>query len=461
MNTLEGELVAVVGLAASGRAAACLALEKGGEVHVSDLRTDTATHARGAELRARGAEVELGSHPVDRIAGAGTVVVSPGIRPDASVLSDLGERGVRWISEPEFAFRFFDGPLIAVTGTNGKTTTASLVAHLLEEDGLDVALGGNIGAAFGPPASELALRERSPAWYVVEMSSFQLGAIDRFTPDIGVMTNLAPDHLDWYPSVESYYADKANLFRNAGDDSRWVLNGDDPAVAALAEGVPGRRFFFSRTSGGRPGAYLDGDMLTLDVSGEAEALGHVEDIALLGAHNVQNALAAATTARLAGASTESIRRGLATAKALPHRTEKVVEAKGVRWVNDSKATNVAAARSAITSLDGALLVLLGGKDKGEDFSTLVAALSKADARVLTFGQAGPRIFQALDGHVPVELLVGGFDEVMEAAAQAAVSGTTVLLSPACSSFDMFESYEERGARFAALARAISEDAERS
>ena len=461
MNTLEGELVAVVGLAASGRAAACLALEKGGEVHVSDLRTDTATHARGAELRARGAEVELGSHPVDRIAGAGTVVVSPGIRPDASVLSELGERGVRWISEPEFAFRFFDGPLIAVTGTNGKTTTASLVAHLLEEDGLDVALGGNIGAAFGPPASELALRERSPAWYVVEMSSFQLGAIDRFTPDIGVMTNLAPDHLDWYPSVESYYADKANLFRNAGDDSGWVLNGDDPAVAALAEGVPGRRFFFSRTSGGRPGAYLDGDMLTLDVSGEAEALGHVEDIALLGAHNVQNALAAATTARLAGASTESIRRGLATAKALPHRTEKVVEAKGVRWVNDSKATNVAAARSAITSLDGALLVLLGGKDKGEDFSTLVAALSKADARVLTFGQAGPRIFQALDGHVPVELLVGGFDEVMEAAAQAAVSGTTVLLSPACSSFDMFESYEERGARFAALARAISEDAERS
>ncbi len=460
MNTLEGEMVAVVGLAASGQAAAWLALEKGGEVHVSDLRTDTATHARGAELRARGAEVELGENPVERIASAGTVVVSPGIRPDAPVLRELRDRGVRWISEPEFAFRFFDGPLIAVTGTNGKTTTAALVAHLLEEDGLDVALGGNIGAAFGPPASELALRERSPAWYVVEMSSFQLGAIDRFKPDIGVMTNLAPDHLDWYPSVESYYADKANLFRNADDDSRWVLNGDDPAVAALAEGVPGRRFFFSRTSGGRPGAYLDGDVLTLDVSGEAEALGNVEDIALLGAHNVENALAAATTARLAGASTESIRRGLATAVSLPHRTEKVAEAKGVRWVNDSKATNVAAARSAVSSLDGALLVLLGGKDKGEDFSTLVAALSKADARVLTFGEAGPRIFRALDGHVPVELLEGDFDEVMEAAARRAVPGTTVLLSPACSSYDMFESYEERGARFAALAKAISEAAER-
>jgi UDP-N-acetylmuramoylalanine--D-glutamate ligase len=220
LNTLKGEKIAVVGLAASGRAAARLALEKGGKVHVSDLRTDAATHVRGAELRALGAEVDLGEHPLDRIADAATVVVSPGIRPDTPVLSELGERGVRWISEPEFAFRFFHGPLIAVTGTNGKTTTAVLLAHLLEEDGLDVALGGNIGAAFGPPASELALREEGPAWYVVELSSFQLGAIDRLKPDIGVMTNLAPDHLDSYPSVESYYADKANLFRNADDDSR-------------------------------------------------------------------------------------------------------------------------------------------------------------------------------------------------------------------------------------------------
>ena len=463
MNTLEGETVAVVGLAASGRAAARLALEKGGEVHVSDLRTDAATHARGAELRALGAEVDLGEHPVDRIARAATVVVSPGIRPDAPVLSELAERGIRWISEPEFGFRFFDGPLIAVTGTNGKTTTAVLVAHLLEEDGLDVALGGNIGAAFGPPASELALREQSPAWYVVEMSSFQLAAIDRFKPDIGVVTNLAPDHLDRYPTVESYYADKANLFRNADDNSRWVLNGSDPAVEALAEGIPGRRFYFGRASsgrqaahrGGRQAAYLDGDMLTLHLSEVAEPLGHVEDMPLLGAHNVENALAAATAAGLAGASTESIRRGLATAKALPHRTEKVAEANGVRWVNDSKATNVAAARSAINSLDGALLVLLGGKDKDEDFSPLVEALSKADARVLAFGQAGPRIFRTLDGHVPVELLPGGFDGVMDAAAQRAVPGTTVLLSPACSSYDMFTNYEERGTRFAELARASS------
>jgi len=205
--------------------------------------------------------------------------------------------------------------------------------------------------------------------------------------------------------------------------------------------------------------------VVLDVSGAAEEVGQVEDIALPGAHNLENALAAATAARLAGASAESIRRGLATTEPLPHRTERVAEANGVRWVNDSKATNVAAARSAISGLEGKLLVLLGGKDKGEDFSTLVTALSKADARVLTFGEAGPRIFQALDGHVPVELLDVGFDEVMEAAAQRAVPGTTVLLSPACSSYDMFANYEERGARFTALAKAMSakpmsEDADR-
>ncbi len=495
MNTLKGETVAVVGLAESGRAAARLALEKGGEVHVSDLRTDAATHARGAELRKLGAEVDVGEHPIGRIVGASTVVVSPGVPPDAPVLIELRERGIRWVSEPEFAFRFFDGPLIAVTGTNGKTTTAALVAHLLEEDGVDVALGGNIGAAFGPAASELALREQSPAWYVVEMSSFQLAAIDRFRPDIGVMTNLAPDHLDRYSSVDSYYADKANLFRNADDDSRWVLNGDDPAVVALAEGVPGRCFYFSVKDAGRSGgddsrsgAYLDGDVLTLRMAGAGEGpsgseaadgnealagseaigeglpghdevLGRVEDIPLLGSHNLENALAASITARLAGVSTRSISRGLTTARALPHRTEWVAEANGVRWVNDSKATNVAAARSAICSLEGPLLVLLGGKDKGEDFSPLVAALSETDASALAFGQAGTRIFETLHGQVPVELLDVGFDEVVEEAARRSASGTTVLLSPACSSYDMFENYEERGARFAALARTLSAGAD--
>ena len=454
VGSLDGERIAVVGLAASGRAAARLALERGGSVHVSDLRSDAAAHARGDELRALGIEVDLGEHPMDRIAMAETVVVSPGIRPDAPVLRELTERGVRWISEPEFAFRFFDGPLIVVTGTNGKTTTAALVAHLLESDGQDVALGGNIGQAFGPAASELALRDRGPAWYVVEMSSFQLAGIDRLRPDIGVITNLAPDHLDRYGSVEDYYADKANLFLNADEDSRWVLNADDPAVQDLAGDAPGDRYLFSTQKTGVRGAYLDRGDLTLEmVPSQKETLIPVDRLGLLGSHNVENALAAATVASLAQASTAAIQRGLASARSLPHRTEQVAEGKGIRWINDSKATNVAAAGRAITSLEGPLIVLLGGKDKDEDFSPLASALVEVDARVLAYGEAGPRIEQALTEQVQVKLIDADFDRVIEAAAGAARPGDVVLLSPACSSFDMFENYEERGERFTELARA--------
>ncbi len=454
--SLDGERIAVVGLAASGRAAARLALERGGDVHVSDLRSDATAHARGDELRGLGVDVDLGGHPLDRIAAAETVVVSPGISPDAPVLRELRERGVRWISEPEFAFRFFDGPLIVVTGTNGKTTTAALVAHLLKSDGQDVALGGNIGQAFGPAASELALRERGPAWYVVEMSSFQLAGIDRLRADVGVMTNLAPDHLDRYASVEEYYSDKANLFRNADEDSRWVLNADDPAVLELAADAPGECYVFSTQKVGVYGAYLDGDDLTLEmVPGQKESLIPVDRLGLLGAHNVENALAAATVASLAHASTAAIQRGLATARPLPHRTEQVAEGNGIRWINDSKATNVAAARRAITSLEGPLIVLLGGKDKDEDFSPLGSALVAVDARVFAYGEAGPRIEQALTEHVQVERIDDAFDHVIEAAAGVARPGDVVLLSPACSSFDMFENYEERGERFTALARALA------
>ena len=452
---LEGRRISVVGLAASGKAAAKLALERGGEVHVSDLRTDTATHASGAELRALGAKVDLGEHPMERIAAAQTVVVSPGIPPHAPVLRELSQRSIRWISEPEFAFGFFDGSLIAVTGTNGKTTTAVLVAHLLQEDGQEVALGGNIGRTFGPPASELALRGRSPHWYVVEMSSFQLAAIDCFRPDIGIVTNLAPDHLDWYESVESYYADKANLFLNAQDDSQWVLNGDDPAVEELAEGVPGRHFYFTEEPGGRAGSYVDRGVLTVEISGAPHPLIPAENLQLLGAHNVENALAASATAWLAGAAVESIQRGLASARSLPHRTEHVADIKGVRWINDSKATNVSAARSAISSFSGGdLVVLLGGKDKGEDFSPLEGPLVEAGAHVVAFGEAGPRILRTLGDNVAVELLADDFERIIGIASERAGPHSTVLFSPACSSFDMFDSYEQRGQKFKEIACAL-------
>lgn len=460
--TLEGVSVAVIGLGVSGVAAARLALSRGGEVYVSDSSSDAATAGRGADLRARGADVELGGHDLERLARAGLVVVSPGIPPDAPVLRALAERGVRWISEPELAVRFYAGPLIAVTGTNGKTTTTLLVAHLLEAAGIPAAAGGNVGGGLAPAASDLALLPEPPAWYVLEMSSFQLAGIDTFRPDIGVVTNLSPDHLDRYADVASYFADKARLFDHADASSRWVLPWGDEAVAGLAGRAEGERWFFggdAAPAGGQgrggPHAYVEDGALVLQLADEPERLLPATELTLLGRHNVDNALAAALAARLAGATAEGIADGLRSARPLPHRLEPVAENGGVLWVNDSKATNVAATRSALASLERPVVILLGGKDKGEDFRPLGPALRGRVRHAIAYGAVGPRIEAELRGVVPIERMGSDFGAVVARAAELARPGDLVLLSPACSSYDMFESYEHRGRAFAELAREVA------
>ena len=455
MQQLMGMKVAVIGLGASGVAAARLALAKGGKVYVSDSSTDAATAGRGAQLRAAGAEVDVGRHDIERVAGAGLVVVSPGVPPDAPVLRALAERGVRWISEPELAVRFYAGQLIAVTGTNGKTTTTLLIGHLLQQAGLRAVVGGNVGGGLAPAASELALLDESPDWYVLEMSSFQLADVETFRPDIGVVTNLQPDHLDRYATVSDYYADKAHLFDNADEASRWVLPAEDADVASLAGEAPGRRYFFGGDPHPGTHAFVQGGLLTLRLEREAETLLAASELPLLCRHNVDNALAAALTARLAGARPEAIARGLRTAQPLPHRLQPVADRRGVLWVNDSKATNVAATKSALASLDRPVVILLGGKDKGEPFAPLTSALAGRARAVLAYGAVGPRVYDELRGALPagtsLELLGSDFAAVIVRAAALARTGDIVLLSPACSSYDMFDSYEHRGRSFAELA----------
>jgi UDP-N-acetylmuramoylalanine--D-glutamate ligase len=453
---LSGKNVAVIGLGASGVAAARLAAAKGGDVYVSDARTDDAVAARGADLGALGVEVELGRHDIERLVAADLVVTSPGIPPDARVLRTLAARGVGWISEPELAARFFTGSLIAVTGTNGKTTTTLLVEHLLRASGIRCAAGGNVGGGLAPAASDLARADDQPDWVVLEMSSFQLAGIERFRPDIGVVTNLSPDHLDRYESVGAYYADKARLFDRADEHSVWVLPAGDAEVTALAGDAPGTRRYFG--TGPESDAFIDDDVLTLRVDDEIEPLLPRSELPLLGAHNALNALAAALTARLAGAAPGGLAAGLGSARPLPHRLEPVREHRGVLWVNDSKATNVAATRSALDSLSRPVVLLLGGKDKGEDFSLLAPAVRGRVRRVLAYGAAGSRatweLQQALagepEGTVEVELVDGPLDRVVARAAEVATAGDVVLLSPACSSFDMYESYEHRGRHFSEL-----------
>ena len=473
---MKAPTVSVIGLGASGFSAARLALHKGETVHVSDASNDARTAARGLELEQLGADVELGFHNLERIAAARLVVVSPGISPASPVLRDLRTRGVRWISEPEFAVRFYQGSLIAITGTNGKTTTATLTAHLLDRAGIRVALGGNVGGGIAPPASDLALLDPAPDWFVLEVSSFQLADTVTFAPQIGVVTNLAADHLDRYPDTATYHADKARLFLNARPSDRWVLNGEDPATLALPGGAAGERHRFAWDP--PASAFMRDGVLTLRISetkgdeGEC-SLVPASELALIGRHNVMNALAAALAARMAGAAPAGIRAGLRSFQPLPHRLEPVGEQDGVTWVNDSKATNVAAAAGALRSLDRSVVLLLGGSDKGEDFRPLAEAMRSRVRHVILFGATAGRIEGELrstwgeaaagaevaardrkgipgDPVPELTLVNGGLAGAVKAARGLARVGDIVLLSPACASFDEFTDYAERGSRFREL-----------
>jgi UDP-N-acetylmuramoylalanine--D-glutamate ligase len=448
--------MAVLGLGRSGYAAARLALARGERVYASDSGQGPALTEAAAELRRLGAAADVGRHDPARLAECDTVVVSPGIPPTAAVLRSEALAGAVRISELEFAFRHLRAPVIAVTGTNGKTTTVALISHLLGAAGRDAPAAGNIGT----PLSEIALRPVQPDWVVVEASSFQLADISAFAPRIGVVTNLAADHLDRYPTLDAYYADKARLFENATGQSVWILNGDDDAVARLAGGAPGRRHYFSLRSAltaGRTGGFVDElDRLVVVLDAGDLVLLESAELPLLGDHNRANALAAALAALAAGASPDAVRLGLRTFRPPPHRLQPVTERDGVLWIDDSKATNVASARVAIRSMDRPTILLLGGRHKGESYVGLLPDLRRTVRLVIAYGEAAPLIVADLEGAVPLERVDGPFEAVIAAADERSRPGDAVLLAPACASFDMFRDYEERGRRFAELAAARTE-----
>jgi UDP-N-acetylmuramoylalanine--D-glutamate ligase len=451
-RSLAGETVGVLGLARSGLAAARLGLTRGAHVYASDAGSSDAARAAAEQVRSMGGDAEVGGHDLAKLAACGRIVLSPGIPPTATVLAEEAIRGVPVIPEIEFAYDQLDAPVIAITGTNGKTTVTALIEHLLRADGIDAVAGGNIGTAL----SELAMREPQPAWAVVECSSFQLAGIDRFTPRIGILTNLAPDHLDWYDGVESYYADKARLFTNASADSRWILNAEDERARTLIGDAPGTRLYFrvetAPESEDQLGGWLSiGELMIRTEPGRTERVGDAADLRILGPHNVANALAASLAARLAGASVQGISDGLRSFQAPAHRLEPVVEKDGVLWINDSKATNIASTRVAVRGMTRPTILLLGGKHKGEPYTELLPDLDGVKT-ILAYGEAAETIVADLEGKAPVERVDGCFEDVVDHARRIARPGDAVLLSPACSSFDMFRNYEERGRRFAQLAR---------
>jgi UDP-N-acetylmuramoylalanine--D-glutamate ligase len=446
---LEGE-IAVIGLARSGRAAAMLLRKHGYNVYASDVVSSPDTGRCAEELRAQGIAVDVGRHDLERLERASLVVASPGVPPSARPLSFAREKGVRIASEVEVALHFIrTSRIIAITGTNGKTTTTALIAHLLRGLDLEAVEAGNIGTAL----SEIANREVQPKWISLEMSSFQLHDTPSLKPDVGVLTNLSPDHLDRYATVAEYYSDKARLFANADPNSVWVVNGDDKAVTAMVRDVAGHKYPFSIVD--EAPAHFDARTNQLVVLGTP--LLPRKDLPLLGQHNVGNALAASLAVMAADRShqTQQARKGIAAAlrtfRSLPHRLELVGEFGGVQWINDSKATNVSSTGVAIDGMERPTVLLLGGRHKGEAYTPLAEAVRRRVTRVIAYGEAAPIIATDLRPVVDVVRLGSDFEEVIRAAKAAARAGEAVLLSPACSSYDMFSNYEERGERFRELA----------
>jgi UDP-N-acetylmuramoylalanine--D-glutamate ligase len=450
---LRGE-IAMIGLARSGRAAGTLLAVRGARVYASDSASSPSVRDAGEALRAVGAVVDVGRHDLERIARASLVVTSPGVPPDAAALAAAHAVGVPVVSEVEVALRFLPAlRYIAVTGTNGKTTTTALIAHLLRALGLRAAAAGNIGQ----PLSELAQTPDPVQWVALEMSSFQLHDTPSVSPDVGVLTNLAPNHLDRYASVDAYYADKALLFGNATAASTWVTSRDDAASQNMIRDVAGLQADFA--TGQRADAYYDRERDRLVVLGQPVVARST--LQLVGDHNVANALGAVLAVMLADPghrtppSVACLARGLGTFAALEHRIEPVGDFGGVSWINDSKSTNVMSTLVALRGMTRPTVLLLGGRHKGEPFTELADEARRTVKRVVAYGEAAPIIARDLDRVVPVTTVAAGtaFDDIVAAARDAAVAGDVVLLSPACSSYDMFANYEQRGAEFKRLAAA--------
>ena len=439
--SVEGRNVTVVGAARSGLAAARLLAERGARVTLSEARADVPDADR---LRALGVELELGGHRQETFASADLVVLSPGVPPDQPFIAAARERGVPVVAEIELASRWLKGRVIAITGTKGKSTTTALTGRILEAAGFKVTVGGNIGA----PLSAQVWNSTPDTLHVVEASSFQLEQIDTFRPWIAVMLNFSPDHLDRHPSVEAYAAAKARIFENQVQSDWAVVNADDPAVLEMARrGRAATRPFARRTPLER-GTVIEEGWIVDRHPARTDRLVPVDAIHLLGPHLVADVMAAATVGVLAGAAPVAMTAAVESFRGLEHAMELVDEFGGVRFVNDSKATNVESALRSIESFDANLVAIVGGRFKGGDLRLLRAPLAARAKAVVSIGEARPLVREALTGAVPVHDATSMADAVERAYGLAKPAGV-VLLAPACASFDMFRDYAERGRVFKA------------
>ena len=438
----------VVGAARSGISAAQLLAARGARVTLTDLRP---TIDAAPALQAAGVEIETGGHQAATLARAELVVVSPGVPVEQTVFDPVRDRGVEIIGELELASRWLRGRVIAITGTKGKSTTTTLVGRMLEAAGKTVLVGGNIGV----PLSAQVDQSTDDTLHVVETSSFQLETTSTFRPWIAVWLNLADDHLDRHPSIEAYVDAKARIFANQTADDWAVINADDPLVVRRSLDAPSRTVPFALSGRIADGFVVDGNWIVKRTTTGAEKLFLRTDVELTGLHMLNNVLAATAVASLAGCDPPAMQRALRGFRGLPHVMEPVATVGGVRFVNDSKATNVEAARRSIESFEGGVVAIIGGRFKGGDFNELRDALTSRGRAVVAIGEAAPLVRDALRDVVPIVEASSMGEAVTRAYAAAAPDGV-VLLAPACSSFDWFTDYAERGEVFKREVRRLEE-----
>ncbi len=448
---LKNKRVLVVGLGKSGISAAQYLRKLGARVTVSDTRPSSALAKEIPALLDAGVMVETGGHGVLTFRRQDLIVISPGVPLSTPEIQQVMRYGVPVIGELELAAQALKGNVIAITGSNGKTTTTALTGHILRHAGCDAKVGGNIGL----PVVELVAESTEQTWNVLEVSSFQLETIATFRPKIAVVLNITPDHLDRHGSFENYAAAKARVTENQTDEDFLVLNAEDKPSQMVAAKTKAHIFWFSTVRRIKQGAFVHGDgVYFLAKEGSTpEPVMPVSEISLRGSHNVENVLAAVAMTRLAGVPPDQVRSAVASFEAVEHRLQFVANVRGVEYYNDSKATNVDATAKALASFADGVHLILGGKDKGSDYTELLPLLRERCVAVYTIGLAAEIIQQQLGREIKL-IPAGTLAKAVELASAAAKPGETVLLAPACASFDQFENFEHRGRMFAELVRGL-------
>jgi UDP-N-acetylmuramoylalanine--D-glutamate ligase len=445
---LRKKRVLVVGLARTGVATALFCARHNAIVSATETRGEGELGDAPAKLREAGVTLELGGHTQKMFLAQDLIIPSPGVPADDAFLLLARSKGITVWSEIELAYRFLEGKLIGITGSNGKTTTTTLVHHILQTGGMKAFLTGNVGT---PLIGEVE-KMNAGSVAVAELSSFQLELIEKFRPNIGALLNLTPDHLDRHKTMEAYAKAKARIFENQTELDAAILNADDAASVQYAPKKP-QVFWFSRKKRVAQGACLHEDDIVVAHHGKEDRVMKAAEIPLAGAHNLENVLAAVIIARLAGMDAVTIAKGVKSFAGVEHRLEFVAEIRGVRYYNDSKATNVDATLKALDAFPGRILIVLGGKDKGSDYTVLQKPLREKAILALLIGAAADKIERQITGSVAIER-AATLERAVEAAAMAARPGDVVVLAPACASFDQFENYEQRGRVFKELVKKL-------